>query len=193
MKMCGYFGCHVSDMIECECTECSSETILCSECTKFPNRARKDMFLWDGMQEKCNMCKDSVKEETEKPKVKFSSKYPNGKLEVIDYKSHSFGYIRQHEYPHNQFKYTYLYNDKLKFALLPNYKLNTDITINKYKIKVSEDTACIGINYDVYANGIMNQYESYFRAYLKSNIVNQEEHVFNALMNTDWIKYEIEK
>lgn len=42
--MCAYFGCHVGD-VTCECAECSSTTGFCSDCNKFPNRARRDSYL----------------------------------------------------------------------------------------------------------------------------------------------------
>lgn len=60
MLMCGYFGCHVGNRGECECTKCSSTTGHCTDCTQFPNRARRDGFLCEAMARKCKMCRDAV-------------------------------------------------------------------------------------------------------------------------------------
>lgn len=55
---CGYFGCHVLNDGECECTKCSMTTGRCQSCNEFPARVRKDVFLAEAMLEKCKMCKD---------------------------------------------------------------------------------------------------------------------------------------
>ena len=58
LKSCGFFGCHVRNDGECECTKCSMTTGGCDDCTKFPNRARTSIWFMDAMQEKCNACRD---------------------------------------------------------------------------------------------------------------------------------------
>lgn len=61
-KMCGFFGCHVGNQGECDCTKCSPYQTLCNDCVKFPNRARNDAFLFEAMQNKCDMCRGAIQE-----------------------------------------------------------------------------------------------------------------------------------
>ena len=60
-KMCGYFGCHVGNAGDCECTQCSAYQTRCSDCEKFPNRARRDASLAIAMQKKCDLCRKAGK------------------------------------------------------------------------------------------------------------------------------------
>lgn len=58
LKGCGYFGCHVLNDGECECTKCDMQTGRCQTCNAFPNRVRKDGWLAEAMKEKCEACKN---------------------------------------------------------------------------------------------------------------------------------------
>ena len=58
LKGCGYFGCHVRNSGECECTKCSMVTGRCQTCNEFPARVRKDCFLAEAMSEKCALCRN---------------------------------------------------------------------------------------------------------------------------------------